>query len=113
MWRNDNATHEKVKINSIVKIKHKNKYPNTSKMQALQATKNSMHLVGKENIFGTARTLAVSWGYIVHLPMDLMEKHVGVETSKIKGRREIFNFTKHQVKFGNKAGMSLIHRQET
>lgn len=48
----------------------------------------------------------------MHLPMDLMEKHVGGETSKIKGRREIFNFTKHQVKFGNKAGMSLIHRQK-
>ena len=49
----------------------------------------------------------------MYLPMDLALKHVGGETSKRKGRREIFNFTKHQVKFRNKAGMSLIHRQES
>lgn len=72
-----------------------------------------MHLVGKENIFGAAKIWAVSWGYIVYLPMDLALKHVGGETSKIKGRREIFKFTKYQVKFRNKAGMSLIHRQES
>ena len=90
-----------------------NIYPNTSKMQVLQGTKKNMHLVGKENLFGAAIIWAVFWGYVVFLPMDLMVKHVGGETSKSKGRREMFNFTKHQINFGNKAGMSLIHRQES
>ena len=47
------------------------------------------------------------------LPVDLAVKHVRGETSKSKGRREIVNFTEHQVHVGNKAEMSFLSRQES
>lgn len=49
----------------------------------------------------------------VYLPVDLVVKHVGEETSKSKGRREIVNFTEHQVQVGNKVEMSFLCRQES